>query len=395
MKKSASAWVSVLAATTIVSLLYMGGGASASTLASSPSGSTISVGVIGSLSGPEAPSEDQFGTVGPAWAKYVNAHGGINNHPVKVYVIDDGASPVTAQSAATTLVSTDHVSVVLVATDDYLSAYQQYFASNGIPLLSGITNTQAWYGAKSVYPTVTDQQSNNQSLVYVAKKYGAKKMAELYCSEEAACEDTVTQMKPEAKKLGLSLVSLAVSATAPSYTTQCLTLKQEDVNYVNMSLSGTTAATFVQDCQQQNYNPTYGATLQTVNGALLAVKNMKMYGGAPAFPYSADASAADQYRSAMIKYAKNSNWQGGSSTATWSGLQVLNSVASKISGTPTAASINTALKSVKSNNFNGLLANKVTFTAPVKLGGQNCFFIFGISNEKLTTPEGLHPSCLS
>src|SRR5690349_1009881 len=65
------------------------GGAAAS---SGPAltGTPISIGVISSLSGPQASSSNQADTVAPAWAEWVNANGGLNGHPVKIISVDDG-----------------------------------------------------------------------------------------------------------------------------------------------------------------------------------------------------------------------------------------------------------------------------------------------------------------
>src|SRR4051794_4132617 len=52
--------------------------------AAAPSGSTIKIGAVGSMTGSQASSSSQFATVAPAWAKWVNANGGINGHKVQV-----------------------------------------------------------------------------------------------------------------------------------------------------------------------------------------------------------------------------------------------------------------------------------------------------------------------
>src|SRR6516164_4865895 len=73
---------STSAASTSTASTSTSGGAAAS-------GSPIRLGSICSCSGPEAAVIANAGKVITAWANTVNASGGINGHPVKVYVKDD------------------------------------------------------------------------------------------------------------------------------------------------------------------------------------------------------------------------------------------------------------------------------------------------------------------
>src|SRR5258708_30790171 len=66
-----------------------GSGATASEAAHAP----IVIGNVGSYSGVEASSEAAAPIVLKAWSSWVNAHGGLNGHPVKLIVKDIGANP--------------------------------------------------------------------------------------------------------------------------------------------------------------------------------------------------------------------------------------------------------------------------------------------------------------
>ena len=99
----------VFAATAVTLLAACGGGSTSGSstgsgtgqsTAPAPTGTPINIGVIGSLTGSQASSSDQGATVAPAWARYINEQlGGINGHPVKVFVQDDGGDPAKAQMA--------------------------------------------------------------------------------------------------------------------------------------------------------------------------------------------------------------------------------------------------------------------------------------------------------
>src|ERR1700731_3354544 len=78
-----------------------GGTASGST-------SSIPVGVIGSYSGPATSSIAGAKEAIQAWADSVNAAGGINGHPVSLFIKDDGGNVSTSVSEAKELVQQDH-----------------------------------------------------------------------------------------------------------------------------------------------------------------------------------------------------------------------------------------------------------------------------------------------
>src|ERR1700719_4385574 len=80
--------------------------------ASAMTGSTIKVGLIASLTGPQASSSNQGLTVAPAWADWMNANGGIAGHPVRVCVDDDKNDPATAQADEQDLASKGVVAII-------------------------------------------------------------------------------------------------------------------------------------------------------------------------------------------------------------------------------------------------------------------------------------------
>src|SRR3954470_24307397 len=89
-------------------------GGSSTSSAPAPTGSPIKIGMIATLTGAQASSTAQAGTVAPAWADWVNANGGINGHPVQVIVGDDGGDPAKAQATEKKLVDQDQVAAIVV-----------------------------------------------------------------------------------------------------------------------------------------------------------------------------------------------------------------------------------------------------------------------------------------
>jgi branched-chain amino acid transport system substrate-binding protein len=378
------------------------GGASTTTggATAAPSGSPINVGVIAGLTGPGASSSNQAATVAPAWARYVNEQlGGINGHPVKVFVEDDGNDPAKAQASERTLVDSNNVLALMVGSDSFVSAFDSDALSKGVPIISGPANLAGeWNGKAGMYPTVTDVVSGLAAQVSVAKQFGkATKIANIYCAELAACQQANPIIQGAATKAGLGFASLAVSSSAPSYTAQCLQLQQQKVDYATLSIGASVAAKLMQDCQAQGYNPTWGSSEQAIGSEFLSVPNVTVYGPAYAFPSVASAPAVQTFVKAMTKYAKDNNWREGSASFAWSGLEVLRKAMANAGPNPTRQDVTNGLNSLHAEDLDGLLANKLTFTPgkPLGIGSHPCYFVVGIKDGKTIAPADLTPSCVS
>jgi branched-chain amino acid transport system substrate-binding protein len=356
-----------------------------------PTGSVIKIGIIQSLTGSQASSSDQGDTVGPAWADWVNANGGLNGHKVQVISVDDAGDPAKAQAAEKQLVDSDQVLAIVVGSDNLISAYAADAKAKGVPLVSGTANQSPWYSQAGTFVTPTDVASGLVDQLKVAKQYAhATKFANLYCSEVAACQQAVGLQQPKAATIGIGYTSLAVSSTATSYTAQCLQLQQEKVDYAQLNFTTAAAAKFVQDCQAQNYNPTWGTSEQAAGKDLLSLSDFKAFGPAYAFPSTKDGTPFQTFRDAMNKYAKGSNWAEGTGSFTWGGLVALQTALKSVGASPTRQDVMTALGTIQNNDLGGLLPNKVTFN-PQKAAAYfayPCSFVLEIQGGKLTSPSG-------
>src|SRR5207253_2469834 len=87
-----------------------------------------------SNSGPTGQSND-VPTTASRWAAYVNAHGGISGHPVKVYVEDDKSNPALTVSDYQDLVSNKHAVAIGDATFND-KAFEQQADAAKIPVIS-------------------------------------------------------------------------------------------------------------------------------------------------------------------------------------------------------------------------------------------------------------------
>jgi branched-chain amino acid transport system substrate-binding protein len=401
-RRLVQAAATVAAAATLVTACSSGGSKSNSNSASSssngssassagPTGSVIKFGVIGSNTGSQASSCDQGATVGPAWADWMNANGGLNGHKVQVISVDDGGDPAKAQAAEKQLVDSDQVLAIVVACDNLIAAYSSDATAKHVALVSGVANQTDWYTKPGTFVTPTTVASGLIDQMMVAKQYAhAKKFANLYCQEVAACGQAVALQKPSAAKVGIGYTSLAVSSTATSYTAQCLQLQQQGVDYAQLNFTTAAAGKFVQDCQAQNYNPTWGTSEQAAGKDLLSLSNFHAFGPAYAFPSTKDGAVFQTFRDAMGKYAKGNDWKEGSGSFAWAGFETLHTALANVGASPTRQDVLTALGTIQSSDLNGLLPNKVSLSATKPAGyfSSPCSFVLEIQGGKLTSPSG-------
>jgi branched-chain amino acid transport system substrate-binding protein len=374
------------------------GGSTGSTSAAAK-GTTIKIGLIASLSGPQASSSDQGATVAPAWADWINASGGIGGHPVKTIFLDDKGDPATAQADEKQLAS-DGVVAIVVSSDNLVSAFDGAAIASGIPVIGGPSNGQDWYTKPGMFPTPTGVVNGLFAQVAVAVKFGhAKKFANLYCAEIAACAQAGPALAGAAKAAHIGYTALAVSSTAPSYTAQCLQLKQEGVDYAQLNFTSSAAVRFIQGCQAQNYNPTWGSSEQAIGSTFASIPNLTMYGPAYSFPSVADGAPVATFRAAMQKYATGTNWREGTASFTWDGLQLLAQAIKDANVAATApvtsAAVLTSLYGLKDQTLGGELANGVSYTKGKAFGftANPCYFVVGMKGGQTTAPAGLTPQC--
>jgi branched-chain amino acid transport system substrate-binding protein len=359
-------------------------------------GPTINVGVVGSLTGAQASSCAQYGAVAPAWAKWINARGGITDHRVKAIIDDDQGQPSLALSQVETLIDSDHAVAIVVGCDNNVGVFDSFAIGRGVAVIGGPSNESDWLTKAGMFPTATGLAAGVADQVAVATKFGhATKIANAYCAEVAACQQANPLLASAAKAAGVAFTSVPVSSTAPTYTSQCVQLQQEKIDYLIMSFTSAAAVRFVQSCQAQGYNPTYGTTEQAFSPVMYSLRNFTAYGPAYAFPSVANAPPVATFRSAMEKYASSSNWREGTGSFTWDGLQVLDAALKNAGPSPTAASVRTALYGLKGSTLGGELANPIPWVAgqPLGLNAQPCYFEMELKDGQLMAPSGLASLC--
>jgi branched-chain amino acid transport system substrate-binding protein len=350
-------------------------------------GAPIKVGVICSCSGALGPFVAPYTEVYQAWAKSVNASGGINGHPVQLIVKDDGSSPATSFSDAETLIS-DKV----VAIGDG-SVLEQSWAATAktanIPVV-GYDQSSLDFGTNSdFYSPSGTADTTIPGMIATAKTAGATNLGALYCAEAPQCSELIPPLRAAAQKAGLGLaVASSAAVAAPNFTAQCVAAQQAHVTGLAVFQNNQTVVRVAADCNRQNYHPIYliqGSGLASTYLTSPGIKD-NMWAEMPDVPFTSTIPAIQAMNSAVDKYYPGlrqnaSSWTEANEIAWASGMLLEDAVKAGglgASDTPSATEVVNGLDSLKGDTLGGI-SPPLTFVAnqPHKI---DCWFTFHVAN---------------
>jgi branched-chain amino acid transport system substrate-binding protein len=271
----------------------------------------IVIGNIGTYTGPAGGSLKRFPEGVQVWVKWINDRGGLNGHPVKLIVVDDGGDPARHKAAKQDLIERKGVQA-FVGDGEPLAGESSvdYITSKGIPMVGNEGGSDWYYKSPMYFPQApngdTYWHSMMPGLAEVTK--GKKKFASAACVEaETACggADRVWHDEGIAKKNGFDPVYRArVSLAQPDYTAECLAAQKAGAEIVVLVLDDTSIGRFANSCGRQRYNPIFAWPLAPA--ATRHKDDPNLNGGVVLlnfFPWTkGDTPATAEFQAAMKKY---------------------------------------------------------------------------------------------
>lgn len=376
------------------------GGGGTSSDSSSASGTPIKIGTICSCTGPTGSTFAAIGDVAKAWAKSVNAAGGIAGHPVDLIFKDDANNPGTSVTAVQSLISDDVAAIIDASNLE--AAWGKAAATAKIPVIGGLFAAEEYYHDPDFYPTGQTDDSAAYADVLTAKTAGATNLGHLYCAEAPTCQKGVAAHKAAGKQLGVPLVySAAISATAPNYTAQCLAAKQAGVTALFIGDAPPIVAHIAQDCTRQGYKPIYVLQGGAFTDMLATTPGLKdtLWMTWSILPYFADTAAVRKMTSAVDKYypglRKNADSWSGLAPQVWTAGLLIEKAVQEAGTDPDTTITGTQLVKVLDSLHNERLdgwSPPLTFTAgkPHPVG---CWFTARVQHGKPVLANGGKLSC--
>jgi len=365
-----------------------------------PTGTPFKIGYICFCAGLGGAGPDNSTKPFMAWAKWTNAHGGLNGHPVEVVLRRDPGNPGVALQQVKALVAEGIVA--LVSNDSSNDeAWADYIQTTGIPVYNTVIGSPKLAFSPNSFSTTTSLVHNPIAIAIAAKRVGATKLAVFYCAEVAACKQLVPVLKKAVESVGLTNpVSASVLSTAPNYTAQCLAAKEAGADSLFIGGDAGTALRLVASCAQQGYKPHLVSAGQTYSKKFEGAPGTDgMIAFEPNVPfYETSFKGIKTMTDALDRYAKGvTSAPGYNDTAVvqWTtGLLISEAaVAGKVGLTknPTAADMMEAMYTLGATDLGGMTPVLKFVKEQPHLN--KCWFYAGIKNNKFATPYGLTAEC--
>lgn len=339
-------------------------------------------------------SSDGPGAYGiKAWAQYVNAHGGINGHPVKLDLKDDKNNPSVAVSAIKQWAANKDVVAVVGSVSGVEQSWAPVASKVGLPVVGDFPFTPVSFTKKYVFPQATTFPSVLYGEVYSSVKLAkADNVAFFYCAEEPACALSTPVVKKEAAALGGSLVNAqGIPATAPNYDAQCTAAKKAGADAVILALGAGTIMSLAQSCESVGYHPAYVFQTTSVTpqmGTVAALKDSS-YGVVGTFPWVAHKTPGQKAFQEGVKAVNvPADKMGAAVSLGWTGGALFEAAAKTVSGDLTRESLSDALWSLPKGTTLDGLAPPLTYKRDAPSPEQKCFFVMKMSNGKWSAPYG-------
>jgi len=349
----------------------------------------IVVGEIGDFSGVVgasfAPSRDAFS----AWVQSINAKGGINGHPVKLYSADDGNDGARDLAIAKDFVENKGA----IALVNFYSAaggdvpVARYAESKNVPVIGGGTYSEIFNQSPMMFPQTTGYQTWYKAQPKVLKDGGAKKVAVVYCTEAAVCENNAKTFEGYAKQVGLEIVYEGrVSLAQPDFTAECLNAKAAGADTFIPVVDGNSVNRLAQSCARQSFKPKYMVSAPVGNpppdleGAIAIL---------PSFPWTltSGSPALDEWGQAVRTYAPDALRSSFSSFG-WASGKLLQAAAARVSDRPTSAELLEGLYALHNETLGGL-APALNFVRGKPAPEADCVYVMRVAGGKWVATNGV------
>lgn len=358
-------------------------------------GHPIVVGNVGTYSGPIGSMLRQAPRAVQAWAASVNARGGLNGHPVKVIVMDDGGDAAKSRSQVQELVE-QHKVVALVGNMPLaasLKAWQPYIEEKKIPVIGG-SCIDGWNDSPMLFSQCPSLDSSIFGTVLVGAKHGkSKKFGAFVCTEDPSCSYMADRWFKggQAERAGLDPRYQAnISITQPDYTAECIQARNAGVELLSVMGDPNTWERVAASCHRQNYNPQFiensvvSANLPSKPGFsdALSPQLVMPFAGVSSPVFREFEDAWRKYGSGVIE---------GSASMGWAGAKIFEKAARTAESDISSVGLVRSLYTFKNERFGGM-------TVPLSYGPKgtsdsHCIFFMKAKGGRWTAPAGDRPLC--
>lgn len=332
------------------------------------------------------------------WSKMINAKGGINGHPVRLLVGDDGGSDSNAVSIARDFVENKGAIALSISTST-ATGIAAYALSKHVPVIGVAGGQDEWYTNPLMFFTTAYLRGSSYSSARILQNAGAKRVAVAYCVEAPLCKEENDLFVQFAKEIGLTVVAQqSMSVTAPDYTAECINMRSAGADSVFYVGETNGAQRMVSSCTRQSFKPLWGIPLAT--GAMASNPELEgsvSFNSAFAWFAAPTIPAMKEFHDAFQRYLPSKLGDGGAGgqTISWIAAKAFEKAAAHVGDKPTAQDIINGLNSFRGETLGGLMPGKaaLTFVEGQPHPQGMCGWAIQVRNHKWVDLSGFNPVC--
>jgi branched-chain amino acid transport system substrate-binding protein len=359
----------------------------------------IVIGTVGTQSGLVGSSVVEGVRAVQAWAAYANARGGVNCHPVKYVIYDDGGDPSRNQASAQRLVEQDHA-IALVQADAPLSgqASVNYLTAKRVPVIGSETASPWFYSSPMYFPQASSGDNLTDLLIATLNKIGRSqgktKLATLSCVETTTCSRFYSAAPSLAAKYGLALAYRGQASLAqPDFTSICQGAQSAGAQMIGIELDAASVQRVARSCATVNFHPQFGTV---VNAAPIPPSDASLEGvaiGENVLPWMITSNPGiAQFHDALRQNAPGVQ-ANPISVGGWVSAKLFEFAVQHVSETPSSQDVLNGLWSMKSNDLGGLTM-PLTFVKDQNAPQTpTCYWLLQAKGGQYVSPDGGQRTC--
>lgn len=339
------------------------------------------------------------------WLRDVNARGGVQCHPVRLYQMDDAADPARVTSNLNELVyGKKAIAIVGAGVPTTFAAAKRFAEQNNVPFVGGDLIEAPWFSSPWFFPQGGGPLASYAgAMKEAARAAGTDRIGLVYCVEAAICGQINENFEAMAAAAGLRVVLRKVSSiTSPDYTAECQALSSAGAGAVFVALEGSGNARFARSCLSLDYRPAIATSALAVTAEAALDPNVRKLGaflGAANAPFLAtDSAGARAFRAAYDRFAPGSSIDQNTISQYTSGRLFEAAVATVSprarAGPLTRDLLLEGLWQVRGETLLGL-APAITFNRNSPPAANNCYGLLHLTDSGYTAPRAGAFACFS
>jgi branched-chain amino acid transport system substrate-binding protein len=360
--------------------------------------SPVNIGTICECSGPAGASIGAGIASNQLVVKWINDNGGLNGHPIKLFVGDSNSDPNRYFALLKQMVEENKVIAFMGHMSPLtVNAGDKYLREKGIPVVGGDGAHGLWFQSPVLFfpgPSYTTQAVATAKLAVALK---TPKIAMFYCAEAQPCQlgrDALhSKLKDEKAPEAQIVYEAKVSLAQPDFSAECLQAQSKGAQSVILFVDAAAASRATRSCIQQGFRPQW-LTSPLTSAHADDPNNDGMTNPVAVFPWFLEETPPQRLFHEAVRRYNPSLTVNATTSVVWVSGQMLMYASRNLGENPTSADIMKGMWTIKNNTFDGLLPDPLTFTEGQPSPDHPCYFVIQIKKGGYTTPLGSRPQCL-